>query len=268
MQSMNRTVSRRGFLTTAAACAATTFGPSRKTRALASDLQGKPARLRAGAATSDVTPKQGVVLDGTIMQIGPATAVHDPLNARALVLDDGAERLAISTADCTMASRDVFRRAKQLVHEKTGLPRDRMLFAGTHSHSAVRAIGIGQGPLDIEYLELLAQGIAKAVCRAIDNLAPARVGWGVGQKPELVYNRRWFMKPGKIPPNPFGQKGEKVKMNPRRGSPDLDKPAGPVPGISIAVIRRIPECGNAIFIGISQNPIVRNIAPEQEIAGS
>ena len=240
MQSTNRTVSRRGFLATAAvACAAgTTFGPSRKIRALADDSQGKPPRLRAGAATSDVTPKQGVVLDGTIMQIGPATAVHDPLNARALVLDDGAERLAISTADCTMASRDVFDRAKQLVEEKTGLAADRMLFAGTHSHSAVRAIGIGQGPLDKEYLELLAQGIAKAVGQAIDNLAPARVGWGVGEKPELVHNRRWFMKPGTIPPNPFGQEGEKVKMNPRRGSPDLVEPAGPIdPQVSVLSVQ-------------------------------
>ncbi|HUT95674.1 MAG TPA: neutral/alkaline non-lysosomal ceramidase N-terminal domain-containing protein [Thermoguttaceae bacterium] len=240
MQSKNRTVSRRGFLATAAAaCAAgTTFGPGRKARALADDSQGKAARLRAGAATRDVTPKPGVVLDGPIMQIGPVEAVHDRLNTRALVLDDGSERLAICTADCTMASRDVFDRAKQLVHEKTGLAADRMLFAGTHSHSAVRATGIGQGPLDKEYLELLAQGIAKAVCRAIDNLAPARIGWGVGQKPELVHNRRWLMKPGTIPPNPFGQEGEKVKMNPGRGSPDLVEPAGPVdPEVSVVSVQ-------------------------------
>ncbi len=234
MRPNSTTVSRRDFLATAAACAA---GTTLAQKGLAGAAE-TTKRLRAGAATCDVTPKQGVVLDGTIMQIGPAVAVHDPLNARALMLDDGSERLAIGTADCTMANREVFDRAKQLIREKTGLAPDRVLLAGTHSHSAVRAIGIGQGPLDVEYLELLAQGMADAVARAVDNLAPARIGWGVGQKPELVHNRRWFMKPGTIPPNPFDEKGEKVKMNPRRGSPDLVKPAGPVdPAVSVVSVQ-------------------------------
>jgi len=199
---------------------------------------GHPGRLRAGAAASNVTPKPGVLLDGPIMQIGPVTAVHDELHARALVLDDGTERLAICVADCTVISRDVFDHAKDLVHKQIGLPTDRMLFSATHSHSAVRAIGIGQGPLDREYLELLARGMADAVIQATDNLAPARAGWEVGQKPELVYNRRWFMKPGTIPPNPFGVANEQVKMNPRRGSNDLVKPAGPVdPQLSVLSVQ-------------------------------
>jgi hypothetical protein len=102
----------------------------------------------------------------------------------------------------------------------------------------VRAIGIGDGPLDREYLDVLAQGIAGAVAQAIENLAPARVGWGVGELPELVHNRRWLMKPGTIGPNPFGQEGEKVKMNPRRGSPDRVEPAGPVdPQVSVLSVR-------------------------------
>lgn len=197
-----------------------------------------PGRLRAGAAASNITPKPGVLLDGPIMQIGPVTEVHDELHARALVLDDGTERLAICVADCTVISRDVLDHAKELVCKQIGLPTDRMLFSATHSHSAIRAMGIGQGPLDIEYIELLARGIADAVIRAADNLAPARAGWGVGQKPELVYNRRWFMKPGTIPPNPFGYEGEQVKMNPRRGSDELVKPAGPVdPRLSVLSVQ-------------------------------
>ena len=234
MNNPNRTVRRRDFLKTAAAV----LGPSRFARA-AEDAPGDPpGRLRAGAAVADVTPKPGVLLDGTIMQIGPVTAIHDPLHARALVLDNGTERLAICVADSTMISRQVLDQAKDLVRQNTGLPIDRMLLAATHSHSVPRAIGIGQGELDKEYLELLAQGIAEAVGRAIGNLAPARAGWGTGQKPDLVFNRRWLMKPGTVPPNPFGGRTDRVKMNPRRGSGDLVKPAGPVdPEVAVLSIK-------------------------------
>jgi len=229
MNSADPTITRRRFLRTSTACtAAAMLVPGDLVRSDEGSNGSDPSRLRAGAAASNITPKPGVLLDGTIMQIGPVAEVHDELFARALALDDGTERVAICVSDSTMISREVFDRAKDLVHGKTGLPVDRMLFSATHSHSAVRAIGIGQGELDQEYLELLARGIADAVGRAIDSLAPARVGWGVGEKPELVHNRRWFMKPGTIPPNPFGEGGEQVKMNPRRGSDDLVQPAGPV----------------------------------------
>jgi hypothetical protein len=58
------------------------------------------------------------------------------------------------------------------------------------------------------------------------NLEPARIGWGSGNLPEQVFNRRWFMKPGPHLTNPFGGT-DQVMMNPPVGSPDLVKPAGP-----------------------------------------
>jgi len=46
------------------------------------------------------------------------------------------------------------------------------------------------------------------------------------------------MKEGAIPPNPFGETGDKVRMNPPRGSPDLIRPAGPTdPDVSVLSIR-------------------------------
>ncbi len=42
---------------------------------------GEPG-FRAGAALSNITPKMGVPLDGTIMQTGPAKHVHDELWVR------------------------------------------------------------------------------------------------------------------------------------------------------------------------------------------
>jgi len=228
----NDNVSRRDFLTTATgslAGGALLFGGS---------ARAEPAGpLRAGAAAVDITPGPDVSLDGYVMKIGPAKSVHDKLHARCLVLDNGSQRVAIVVSDLTTILRKVFDRAKELAHRRTGLPTDHMMMSATHTHSAPR-IGIGQGEADKRYFELLAEGMAESVSRAIDNLAPARVGWGVGQKPELVHNRRWLMKPGTVLTDPFGGTGDRVKMNPRRGGPNRLKPAGPVdPDVSFLSVQ-------------------------------
>jgi hypothetical protein len=46
------------------------------------------------------------------------------------------------------------------------------------------------------------------------------------------------MKPGTIPPDPFGGTTDRVRMNPPAGSPDLIKPAGPIdPGFTVLSIQ-------------------------------
>src|SRR6185436_1588398 len=80
---------------------------------------------------------------------------------------------------------------------------------------------------DREYIPFLISRIADSVTRAINNLAPAKIAWGVGHEPNQVFNRRWKMKPGTILPNPFGGTNELVKMNPAVEGPNLVEPAGP-----------------------------------------
>jgi neutral ceramidase len=230
-------VSRRRFLATAAASAA---GPALLT-ARPADGKGQdgqpPATFRAGAAARKITPELGVDLEGYFMKLGPITAVHDDLHARALVLDDGTQRVAIVVCDMCIIPGDVFDRAKLLVHQQTGLPTDRMLMSSTHTHAAPR-VGVATGKKDLEYADFLAHQIAEAVGAATKNLAPAKIGWGSGQKPEYTYNRRWWMKPGTIPPTPFGKTDDRVQFNPPRGSKNLVKPAGPVdPEVSVLSVR-------------------------------
>ena len=198
--------------------------------------------FRAGATTSNITPHLGVSLDGPIGQGGPATHVHDELHARCLVLSDGNTTLGIAVCDSTMIRGDVFDEAKAMVAEETGIPLSNLMLAATHSHSTPRAVGIGRGPLDEAYLTFLSRRIADGLRRAHNQLAPALIGWGTAAKPEHLHNRRWHMTPGSVPANPFGEAGDRVKMNPRRGSPDLRGPAGPVdPEIVVLSIRRADD---------------------------
>ena len=185
-----------------------------------------PAGFRTGAATSNITPALGVILNGTIMQIGPAKHVHDELHARCLVLDDGTTRVAFVICDTTMISRELVDRARQLISQTTGIPPAHILISATHTHSSPRLIDLGLGEANRRYEDFAVQRMADGVQRAINNLAPARLGWGSVQKPEHVFNRRWLLKPDHSLVNPFGEKTDRAWMYAPK---DVAlEPAGPV----------------------------------------
>ncbi len=188
----------------------------------------KPRVFRAGAATSNITPPLGALIIGG-WNTPASTHIHDELHARCLALDDGQTRLVFAVCDSVSINREVFDEAKRLVHEATGLPRENLLMSATHTHSGPSARGtdpfIFGPPLD-DYQRFLAVRIADGVRRALNNLEPARIGWGAGREPRHVFNRRWKMKPGTPMPNPFGGQ-DQVVMNPGIANPNLLEPAGP-----------------------------------------
>jgi hypothetical protein len=197
----------------------------------------RAAQFRAGAATSNITPWLGVSLNGG-MSDRKATHVHDELHARCLVLDDGKTRLAIAVCDMCMIPREVMDQAKEFVQKETGLPGENILISATHTHEAPTAAGVFQSDPDPAYAPFLAGRITDGIRRAINNLQPAKIGWGVGKEPTQVFNRRWFMKPGFKFDDPFGHGTDKVRMNPPAGSPELDRPAGPIdPDLSIVSVQ-------------------------------
>src|SRR3954468_24118472 len=77
------------------------------------------AELQAGAAVVDVTPERFPVLVNGNMLSQSATGATSRLNARALVLDDGRERVAIVVVDSCMMSRELLDEAKQLASRRT-----------------------------------------------------------------------------------------------------------------------------------------------------
>ena len=201
--------------------------------ALACDA-GESRVFRAGAAVGDITPELGSIIIGGFSP-RPATHVHDPLQVRALVLDDGAVRLALVVCDNIGLPREVCDDAKRRIQARSKLEPGRVLISSTHTHSGVTAgtetsIGPnnGRGPEDIAaYQRMIAGRIADTVQRAINQLEPARIGWGSGSEPTQVFNRRWHVSDEALRRNPFGGV-DQVRMNPPAGSPALVRPAGPV----------------------------------------
>jgi hypothetical protein len=200
---------------------------------------GPSAKFRAGAATSNITPEIGGNIIGGFHPF-PSKHVHDDLHARCLVLDNGQTRLAVVVCDLIGLSRYLCDEARRVIQEETGIPAANVMMSGTHTHSATSALGerFSTKPDLDDYQKFVARRIADAVRCAINNLAPARIGWAAGSEPRHVFNRRWFLKPGTMPMNPFGSTNDLVKMNPGRASPNLVKPAGPTdPEISLIAVQ-------------------------------
>ena len=212
------------------------------------------AQLRAGAATSDITPDLGSEIIGGFVPF-PANHVHDELHARCLVLDDGKTKLAIVVCDLLGMHRSLCVEARRLTQESTGVLSDNILICGTHTHSAATALGPNRYSSDEEltdYQKFVARRVADGVKRASNLLRPAEVAFGQVDVPEHLFNRRWFMKEGTVPVNPFGR-FDKVTMNPPVGSEDLIEPAGKTdPTVSFIALReaRTTEKSQAPMIAV------------------
>ena len=199
-------------------------------------LSGAAGKLRAGAARSNITPALGCSLAGGMTdRIG--AEVHDELHVRSLALDNGDTRLAIAVVDSCAVPRSIIDRAKEIIREQLGMPPSHVLISATHTHSAPPATHLFQSVPDPKYLGWLTVRIADAVRLAFNRLQPARIGWAVGQEQRLVFNRRYFMQAGTIPPDPFGGTTDRLQMNPPVGSPNIIKPAGPTdPDVGVVAI--------------------------------
>ena len=184
------------------------------------------AEFRAGAATSNITPELGSSINGGF-QDGKAAFIHDELHARCLALDDGQTKLVFVVADSCVIGRGIFDEAKKMVNAATGLPLENMMMSATHSHSCGTLQAVGQSEPNPMYQRFVARRIADGVRRALNNLASAKIGHGSASVPHQVFNRRWKMKPGTIPPTPLGITTDQVKTNPGINNPGLVEPAGP-----------------------------------------
>ncbi len=218
---------------------------------------GRPSavagELLAGAATSNITPQLGGDIVGGFQPI-PATHIHDELHVRCLVLDDGSSRVALVVCDLLGLHRCVSDEARRQIQQRTGIPAEHVLISGTHTHSAVSALGRVRYAIDSEpdeYQRFVISRIVDGVQRAVNLLRPAELAFGTVEIAAHVFNRRWFMRDGYVAMNPFGGV-DRVKMNPPGGSPQLDHPAGPVdPVVSVLSVREPGGLPIAVFAAYS-----------------
>jgi neutral ceramidase len=191
--------------------------------------QEKPNGLEVGTAAVDISPQVFPIQ----LRSGKSNFVHDPLHVRALAFRNGEGRCAIALVDDIGVSREMTDAAKVVVAEKTGWKVEEMLVSGTHTHTAPKGGDTMEGRIAYEVRRR--EGVIEALTKAIESLEPAEVGYASDEEPGEVYNRRWYLKPGTMEPNPFG-KIDQVSTNAPRDK--ILKPAGPTdPEVSVISVR-------------------------------
>lgn len=193
------------------------------------------AQLEAGFSMMDITPpKWPVTLRGSFNP-KPTDAAHDPLHARSFAFRNGEGRVVMTVVDILYISQDKIDEIKAEAARRSGWRTTEMLISGTHTHSAPSADGSSEEPAEVAFRQHAFDGIVKAITSAIDRLEPAKMAFGSAEEASEVFNRRWYLKEGTMPPNPFGGI-DKVKMNPPRDL--IVKPAGPIdPEVAVIAVK-------------------------------
>ena len=138
--------------------------------------------LSAGVSVVSITPPIGVELSGYGYYLERrCDGVRDEVLCKALVLDDGARKVAVVASDLIGLDRETTTRIRRTVEERTGIPPDHVLLACSHTHSGPATIRLrGCGEVDEAYVRLLARKIAGAVTMAYEDMEPATVRVGHG----------------------------------------------------------------------------------------
>lgn len=192
-----------------------------------------PESLFAGAYAQDITPTKWPISVNGGFTDQQATAAHDPIHARCIVLKNQSTSIAFAICDSCMLPRDLVDRAKKAASIKTGIPVPNMTISATHAHSCPTATSVFQSDPDKDYCEFLIEQIASGIERANNQVEPAKVGWATVEQPSLLFNRRWLVKSSDNPAeelkirdqvkNPFGVNSDRVIMNPGYGNPLVTK---------------------------------------------
>jgi hypothetical protein len=157
------------------------------------NLRAADAGLSAGIAEVDVTPKVGGDKPVFIAGFGhnrKATAVHDPIMARAVVLEHDKKKIALVAVDIVGL---FLGNVESIRKELPGFVY--VMVSSTHNHEGPDTLGLwGASPfasgMDDDYMKTLEAGVVKAVKNADANRKPVTAKIGTIDAPELIHDGR------------------------------------------------------------------------------
>lgn len=165
--------------------------------------------LRAGFARVKLTPTVGASRDlperGEFRALPlagygnrkgkPAEGVHDDVWVKAVAFAVGGQTGVVVCADALIVPREVTELAMARITPATGLRREQVYFAATHTHCSLGGWGEGPvgeafaGPFQPAVRVWFAQQLAAATTQALQDLAPASLGHGSFAAPQFIRNR-------------------------------------------------------------------------------
>lgn len=164
-----------------------------------------PPALSVGVGRADITPPTGYFTMGNVRSDARANGAQGRLQARAIVLQSGEQKVALVVTDLCCVAGGLLTEAAGMLAER-GFDETNMVVAGSHTHSApgqyfpygaydVTFPNVGTATQlsarpDPQLYGFLARRLATAIARADNDLAPGAAAWGHTEIPEgLTENR-------------------------------------------------------------------------------
>lgn len=188
-------------------------------------LNAQSLPLQAGAAKVDITPKD---LTGFVsVWAKPFSGVHDPIYARALVINNGSTTAAIVATDLVEFGDSLPLRKR--IESELAIPADHILIVSSHDHNAPRSGPItpgtssqnGRPASPQEYSIFVDNQILAALHQAASSMKPARIGVRAS-KADFNENRNAYTAHGWGGPDPNGPSDKTlwvVKIEDMQGDP-------------------------------------------------
>ncbi|MFA6107996.1 MAG: hypothetical protein WDA75_04420 [Candidatus Latescibacterota bacterium] len=163
--------------------------------------------LRAGTAKVEITPLLTVPYLGYVPRQARFEGVHDPLHARALVIEgEGNKVVALVAVDAIGLSSRILGPGRHLrdeicraVEAEAGIPPQGVMLAASHAHSTPETLDLTplyQVEGAVAWLEELIRQLAQVTAEARSRIRPVRLKYGVGHAEGIAINRRQLRRDG------------------------------------------------------------------------
>jgi len=192
------------------------------------------SNLQAGFSRVNITPPMGIRMRGYLIT-RYADGVLDDLEINTIALRSGEKSVLLMSMDManfTIANADAFRAH---ISQRTGVPVEAIYIQANHTHTGPYLLVHKDDPLEQQYYDLVYARLADAAQMALDDLKPAKMGWGVSHAPNISFIRRYRMTDGS------------VRTNPGVNNPDILEPVGKVDD-EVIVLRFDREGGDSLVL--------------------
>ena len=157
--------------------------------------------LYAGFARVNVTPMMGIAMGGYFIPRF-AEGVLDDLEINALALSCGKQRVLLLSIDQCSLITEVATEFRKHISKVTGVPIEAIFLHATHTHTSPFINHISENELEQEYYRYVYRKMADVAKFALADLKPAKMGFGIGEAPNIAFVRRFRMKDGSVMTNP------------------------------------------------------------------
>lgn len=171
--------------------------------------------LQVGFSRVNITPPLGVRLMGYYRK-RLAEGVRDELEANCLCLSCETAKAVLISVDHVGIMRSVVNELREEIARVTQIPAEAVYIHSTHTHTAPIVDPGAEAQIEKDYYRQFFRKVVDSAVLALQDLKPARMGYGVSTAPNIAYIRRFYMKDGP------------VATNPTVNSPDIIGPVGKV----------------------------------------